>query len=46
MEIHSDWHTLFMVYLRTKGLPEDKVRCERLRRQVGQYTLVNDELYR
>jgi hypothetical protein len=24
MEIHSDWHTSFMIYLRTGGLPEDK----------------------
>jgi hypothetical protein len=28
MEIHSDWHTQFMVYLRIGGLPEDKVKCE------------------
>jgi hypothetical protein len=34
-----------MVYLRIRGLPEDKVECERLRRWVGQYTLLNDELY-
>jgi hypothetical protein len=27
-------------------LPEDKVKCERLRRWAGQYTLINDELYR
>jgi hypothetical protein len=46
MGIHSDWHTPFMIYLRTRGLLEDKVECERLRRWVGQYTLVNDELYR
>jgi hypothetical protein len=35
-----------MVYLWIGGLPEDKVECERLRRWAGQYTLVNDELYR
>jgi hypothetical protein len=35
-----------MIYLRTGGLPEDKVEGERLRRRVGQYTLLNDELYR
>jgi hypothetical protein len=28
MEIHSDWHTPFMIYLRTRGLPKDKVECE------------------
>jgi hypothetical protein len=28
MEIHSDWCTLFMIYLRTGGLLEDKVECE------------------
>jgi hypothetical protein len=28
MEIHSDWRTLFMIYLRTGGLLEDKVECE------------------
>jgi hypothetical protein len=28
MEIHSDWCTPFMIYLRTGGLPEGKVECE------------------
>jgi hypothetical protein len=28
MEIHSNWRTPFMIYLRTGGLPEDKVECE------------------
>jgi hypothetical protein len=46
MEIHSDWRTPFMIYLRTGGLLEDMVECERLRRRAGQYTQVNDELYR
>jgi hypothetical protein len=46
MEIHSDWRTPFMIYLGIGGLSEDKVECERLCQQVGQYTLVNDELYR
>jgi hypothetical protein len=46
MEINSDWHTPFMIYFRTGGLPEDKVECERLCRRAGQYTLVNDKLYR
>jgi hypothetical protein len=46
MEIHSDWHTPFMIYLSTVGLPKDKVEGERLRRQARQYTQVNDELYR
>jgi hypothetical protein len=45
-EIHSDWRTSFMAYLKTGGLPEDKVKCERLRQRAEQYTLVNDELYR
>jgi hypothetical protein len=30
MEIHSDWRTLFMIYIRTGGLPEDKINHERL----------------
>jgi hypothetical protein len=33
MEIHSNWLTLSMIYLRTGGLPEDKVKRERLRRR-------------
>jgi hypothetical protein len=28
MEIHSYWRTLFMIYFRIKGLPEDKVDRE------------------
>jgi hypothetical protein len=28
MEIHSDWCTPFVTYLRTRGLPEDKDECE------------------
>jgi hypothetical protein len=28
MENHSDWRTPFMIYFRTWGLPEDKVKCE------------------
>jgi hypothetical protein len=35
-----------MVYFRTGGLPEDKVDREQLRHRAGQYTLVNDELFR
>jgi hypothetical protein len=46
MEIHSDWRTPFMIYFRTWGMPEDKVELERLRCQAGQYTLVNDEIFR
>jgi hypothetical protein len=45
MEIHLDWCTPFMIYLRTGGLPGDKVERERLCRRVGQHTLVNDELF-
>jgi hypothetical protein len=45
MEIHSDWYAPFMIYLKIGGLPEDKVEHKRLRRRVGQYTLVNDELF-
>jgi hypothetical protein len=43
MEIHSDCHTLFMIYFRTGGLLEHKVDHERLCHRAGQYTLVNDE---
>jgi hypothetical protein len=46
MEVHSDWRTPFMIYLRTGGLPEDKDECKQLRRQAGEYTLLNDELFR
>jgi hypothetical protein len=28
IEIHSDWHIPFMIYFRTGGLPEEKVRNE------------------
>jgi hypothetical protein len=35
IEIHSDWCTPFMVYLKTTGLPEDKVKWERLCQWVG-----------
>jgi ribonuclease HI len=45
MEIHSDWHTPFMIYLRIGGLPEHKDERERLHRRAGHYTLVNDELF-
>jgi hypothetical protein len=45
MKVHSYWHTPFMVYLKTGGLSEDKVKCELLHRQAGQYSLVNNELY-
>jgi hypothetical protein len=34
-----------MTYLRTGGLPEDKVERERLRHRAGQYTMLNDELF-
>jgi hypothetical protein len=45
MEIHSDWCTLFIDYLRTGSLLEDKVDREQLHHRVGHYTLVNDELF-
>jgi hypothetical protein len=45
MEVHSYWHTSFMIYLKTWGLPNDKDECERLRHLAGHYTLVNDELF-
>jgi hypothetical protein len=45
MQIHSDWHTPFMIYLRTRGLLEDKDGCEQLHHQAGHYTLLNDELF-
>jgi hypothetical protein len=28
MEIHSNWRTPFMIYLKTRGLPEDKDKRE------------------
>jgi hypothetical protein len=31
MTLHLDWHTPFMIYLKTRGLPEDKAKYERLR---------------
>jgi hypothetical protein len=34
-----------MIYLKTGGLPEDKDEHERLRRQEGHYTLLNNELF-
>jgi hypothetical protein len=46
MEVHSDWRTPFMIYLRTGGLPGDKDKHEGLHRWAGHYTLVNDELFR
>jgi hypothetical protein len=45
MEVHSDWRTPLMLYLRTEGSPDDKDERERLHRRVGHYTLVNDELF-
>jgi hypothetical protein len=36
MKIHLDWHTPFMVHLRTGGLSKDKVECERLCQWAGQ----------
>jgi hypothetical protein len=33
MEIHLDWCTPFMIYLRTGGLPKDKVERKRLCRR-------------
>jgi hypothetical protein len=46
MKIHSDWRILFMIYLRTGALPEDKYERERLHRRAEHYTLLNDELFR
>jgi hypothetical protein len=45
MEIHSDWRTPFMIYLRIGGLPKDKDEHEQLHRWVGLYTLLNAELF-
>jgi hypothetical protein len=42
MTIHLDWHTPFMIYLRTGGLPEDKDEQKILRRWAGHYTLVGE----
>jgi hypothetical protein len=46
MEIHLDLRTPFMIYLKIEGLLDDKVEHERLHHRAGQYTLVNDELFR
>jgi hypothetical protein len=45
MEICSDWRTSFMIYIKTGGLPEDKINCERLHHWAGQYAIINDELF-
>jgi hypothetical protein len=45
MEIHSDWHTPLMIYLRIGGLPEDKNEHKQLCRRAGHYTLLSDELF-
>jgi hypothetical protein len=45
IEIHSDWHTPFMIYFRIGGLPEDKVEHQHLDHRAELYTLVNDELF-
>jgi hypothetical protein len=36
--VHSNWCILFMIYLKTGGLPEDKDKRERLRREVVHYS--------
>jgi hypothetical protein len=28
MKVHSNWHTLFMIYLKTGASPDDKDECE------------------
>jgi hypothetical protein len=45
IEIQSDWHTLFMIHLKTGGLLEDKDQHDRLRNRARPYTLQNDELF-
>jgi hypothetical protein len=45
MTIHSNWRTLFMIYLRIGGLPDNKDEHERLCRLAGHCTLFNDELF-
>jgi hypothetical protein len=45
IEVHSNWCTLFMIYLRIGSLPDDKDERGRLRHWVGHYTLVNDKLF-
>jgi hypothetical protein len=45
MEIHSDWHTPFMIYLRAGGLSADKDKHKRLHHREGHYTLLNGELF-
>jgi hypothetical protein len=45
MKIYSDWHTSFMIRLKTGDLLEDKDERELLRCQARVYTLVNNELF-
>jgi hypothetical protein len=45
MEIHSDWCTPFMIYLKIEDLPDHKIDREQLCRQAGQYNIVGDELF-
>lgn len=44
--IEGDWHDLFLAYLRSGTLPEDKVESQRLEIKVRAYLFVDDELYR
>jgi hypothetical protein len=45
MEILSDWRTPFMIYLRTRGLPEDIDERKQLCHWAGHCTLVHDEMF-
>jgi ribonuclease HI len=46
MEVHSDWHTPFMIHFRTGNLLKDNVERERLHHRAGKYTLLNNKLFR
>jgi hypothetical protein len=45
MEIHLNWRTPFMIYLRIGDLSEDKDEREELGHRAEHYTLVKDELF-
>jgi hypothetical protein len=45
MLVDLDWHTPFMTYLKTGGLPEEKVERDRLKQRAVHYTLVSEELF-
>jgi hypothetical protein len=45
MIVDSNWCTLFMIYLKIGGLPNNKVERDRLKWRAVHYTLVGEELF-